>query len=111
MADRRPGAASIAGWRDDRHDPHVTEGQIVAVAWGPLAVILGSCFVTFRHRLSRRSVARHGARGQQPRAFAAGGAFFVVAGIAVLIGGAAAGTYLATRTGQHAFDCTAPAAA
>jgi len=72
----------------------MTTGQVVAVAWGAVAVVFGVFFVLQRDRVSRaarRVRARRGGhvgpRTQSPGVMAAGGAFLVVAGAAVLVAG------------------------
>lgn len=72
----------------------MTTGQVVAVVWGAVAVVFGVFFVLQRDRISRAALevrARRGGhvgpRTQSPRLMAAGGAFLVVAGAAVLVAG------------------------
>lgn len=72
----------------------MTTGQVVAVVWGAVAIVFGVFFVLQRERISRaarevraRRGGRVGPRTQSPALMAAGGAFLVVAGAAVLVAG------------------------
>lgn len=63
----------------------MSEGQIVAVVWGPIAVVFGVCFIAFRHRIAR-AASRHRPH-QTPTLMAAGGAVFLIVGLAVTVAG------------------------
>ena len=70
------------------------DGQLFALLWGPFAIVLGTCFIVFRERISAKARAQYVARGrkltpstQSPMLMAVGGSFFVVLGFVVLVGG------------------------
>ncbi|GAA3747433.1 hypothetical protein GCM10022239_23710 [Leifsonia bigeumensis] len=73
----------------------MTEGQIVALVWGPFAMIFGTCFFFFRNQISRLARAQRVRRGyaigphtQSPLLMAAGGLSLVIVGALVAAGGA-----------------------
>ncbi|WP_432522780.1 hypothetical protein [Kineococcus sp. SYSU DK006] len=63
----------------------MSQGQIAALVWGPLAIVMGICFVRFRERISRAAQAARG-RHQTPALMATAGIFFTIAGAGVLLG-------------------------
>ena len=78
----------------------MTEGQIVALLWGPFAVLFGTCFIVFRNQISTAARAQRARRGielspeaQSPLVQCVGGVVLVIAGIAVFIGGLTGALY------------------
>ncbi|PPG51013.1 hypothetical protein C5C24_08505 [Rathayibacter sp. AY2B3] len=70
----------------------MTEDQIVALVWAPIAIVFGAVFIGRREWISarardqmRRRGQRVGPRTQSPVVMAAGGALLVVVGVVVVI--------------------------
>jgi hypothetical protein len=68
------------------------DGHTFALIWAPFAILLGAFFIVFRRTVSNAARARRERQGirvgpntQSPALMAAGGAFFMVVGVVVLI--------------------------